>query len=82
MYMTLDQLPVNESGKIIGFVGPPEIRHKLMEMGLIKNKVVEMIDNTRKSPLIVRQGSSTVALRDYEANTIEIEHEDKKRVNI
>ena len=64
MCMTLDQLPINKLGKIIKLTGSPEIKHKLMEMGLFKNKIVEMSDNTRKSPLLIRQGSNTVALRD------------------
>ena len=71
--MTLDQLPLGQSAKVLKLAGSPSIRRRLMEMGITPAATVEAIRRAPLGdPLDVKIRGYHLSLRKEEAAAIEI----------
>jgi Fe2+ transport system protein FeoA len=71
--MTLDQLPLGQSAKVIKLAGSPAIRRRLMEMGITPAATVQAIRRAPLGdPLDVKIRGYHLSLRKEEAAAIEI----------
>ena len=57
--MTLDQLPLGQSAKILKLTGAPAVRRRLMEMGITPAATVQAI---RWAPWAILSMSSSAAI--------------------
>ena len=77
--MTLDQLPVGDTGRVCGLSGEPLLRERLAELGFTVGTQVLVV---RKAPLgdpvHVRVRSGSFAIRADEARCIEISDGDTR----
>jgi len=71
--MTLTNLPIGETAKILAVKGDSEITRRLMEMGVVPGVAVRVIKSAPfGDPLEVRLRGYHLALRKSEADTIEV----------
>jgi len=72
--MTLDELPLGQSAKVLKLTGAPAVRRRLMEMGITPSAMVEAVRRAPLGdPLDVKVRGYHVSLRKAEAAAIEIE---------
>ncbi len=72
--MTLDELPLGSTGKVIKLAGAPAVRRRLMEMGLTVSALVQPIRRAPLGdPLDVKVRGYHLSLRREEAAAIEVE---------
>ncbi len=68
---TLDTLDVGESGRVTRVTGPPDIRHRLMEMGLTPGAVVRVVRFAPLGdPIDVEVRGYHLSLRKREASQV------------
>ncbi len=73
MAMTLDQLPLGQSARILKLTGTSAIRRRLMEMGITPTATVEAIRwAPLGDPLDVKIRGYHLSLRREEASAIEV----------
>ena len=71
--MTLDQLPLGQSAKVLKLSGTPAIRRRLMEMGITPAAVIEAIRwAPLGDPLNVKIRGYHLSLRREEAAAVEV----------
>lgn len=71
--MTLDQLPLGQSAKVVKLIGSAAVRRRLMEMGITPAAVVEAIRRAPLGdPLDVKIRGYHLSLRKDEAAAIEV----------
>jgi Fe2+ transport system protein FeoA len=71
--MTLDQLPLGQSAKVVKLTGAPAVRRRLMEMGITPAASVEAIRRAPLGdPLDVKIRGYHLSLRREEAASVEI----------
>jgi Fe2+ transport system protein FeoA len=71
--VTLDQLALGQSAKVIKLTGAPNVRRRLMEMGITPSAVVEAIRwAPLGDPLDVKVRGYHLSLRREEAAAVEI----------
>lgn len=72
--MTLDRVPVGGEARVLDVRGQPEVRRRLMEMGVVRGERVRV---KRKAPLgdpiAVRLKGYQLALRRSEARAVVVE---------
>ncbi|MBL8119349.1 MAG: ferrous iron transport protein A [Anaerolineae bacterium] len=72
--MTLDQLQAGQAAVIRHINGQGQIRRRLMDMGLTKGAVIEMIKSAPMGdPIEYRLRAYHLSLRKSEASVVEIE---------
>ena len=79
-YMSLSALPPGTSGRVVG-VGSAEaavmtaLERRLLELGFVGGEQVEVLAEARpgRDPFVVRIGTTTLALRRREAQTVWVE---------
>jgi Fe2+ transport system protein FeoA len=72
--MTLDELPLGQTAKVVKLRGAPAVRRRLMEMGLTPAAVVEAIRRAPMGdPLDVKVRGYHLSLRREEAAAVEVE---------
>ncbi len=71
--MTLDQLPLGQTAKVVKLVGAPPIRRRLMEMGITPAAQIEAIRwAPLGDPLDVKVRGYHLSLRRQEAAAVEV----------
>jgi Fe2+ transport system protein FeoA len=71
--MTLDQLPLGQSGKVVKLTGSPAVRRRLMEMGITPAAMVEAVRRAPMGdPLDIKIRGYHLSLRREEASAVEI----------
>jgi ferrous iron transport protein A len=71
--MTLDQLPLGQSAKILKLTGAPAVRRRLMEMGITPAATVQAIRwAPMGDPLDVLIRGYHLSLRREEASAVEV----------
>ena len=71
--MTLDQLALGQSAKVVRLTGQPAIRRRLMEMGITPAATVEAVRRAPLGdPLDVKVRGYHLSLRRDEAAAVEI----------
>jgi ferrous iron transport protein A len=71
--MTLDQLPLGHSAKVLKLTGSPSIRRRLMEMGITRATTIKAIRwAPMGDPLDVVIRGYHLSLRREEASAIEV----------
>ena len=71
--MTLDELPLGSSAKVVKLAGAPGIRRRLMEMGITVGAGVQAIRRAPLGdPLEVKVRGYQLSLRKEEAGAIEV----------
>ena len=76
--MTLDQLPLGQTAKVLKLTGTPSIRRRLMEMGITRATTVQAIRwAPMGDPLDVIIRGYHLSLRREEASAIEIANPSK-----
>ncbi len=71
--MTLDELPLGQSAKVVRLGGAPAVRRRLMEMGLTPAATVEAIRRAPMGdPLDVKVRGYHLSLRREEAASVEV----------
>jgi Fe2+ transport system protein FeoA len=72
--VTLDQLPLGQSAKVLKLTGAPGVRRRLMEMGLTPAALVEAVRRAPLGdPLDVKVRGYHLSLRKEEAAAVEVE---------
>ena len=77
-YISLSALPPGTSGRVVG-VGSAEattaLERRLLELGFVGGEHVEVLAEARpgRDPFVVRIGTTTLALRRREAQTVWVE---------
>ncbi len=72
--MTLTNLPIGATAKILAVNGDNEITRRLMEMGVVPGVAVRVIKSAPfGDPLEVRLRGYHLAMRKSEADTIEVQ---------
>jgi ferrous iron transport protein A len=77
--MTLDQLPLGQSAKVVKLTGKPAVRRRLMEMGITASATVRAV---RRAPMgdpldVVIRGYH-LSLRRTEASAVEVANPSEK----
>ena len=71
--MTLNELALGQTAKVVKLTGPPALRRRLMEMGLTPAVVVEAVRRAPLGdPLDVKVRGYHLSLRKEEAAAIEV----------
>jgi Fe2+ transport system protein FeoA len=71
--MTLDELPLGQSAKVLKLTGNSGVRRRLMEMGITPAAIVEAIRRAPLGdPLDIKVRGYHLSLRREEASAIEI----------
>jgi len=71
--MTLDELSIGSSARVIKLLGAPGIRRRLMEMGITPSAVVQAIRRAPMGdPLDVKVRGYHLSLRKEEAASIQV----------
>ena len=71
--MTLDQLPLGQSAKVVKLTGPAATRRRLMEMGITPATTIEAVRRAPLGdPLDVKVRGYHLSLRREEAAAVEI----------
>jgi Fe2+ transport system protein FeoA len=71
--MTLDQLPIGQSGKVAKLLGTPTVKRRLMEMGLTPTATVQAVRRAPLGdPLDVKVRGYHLSLRKEEAAAVEL----------
>jgi len=74
MIVTLDELPLGQTAKVLKLTGNGAVRRRLMEMGITPSAMVEAVRRAPMGdPLDVKVRGYHVSLRKAEAAAIEIE---------
>ena len=77
--MTLTNLPIGESAKVIAVTENNQITRRLMEMGIVPGVSVKMIKSAPfGDPLEIRVRGYHLAMRKSEADQIEIQSLDSQ----
>lgn len=75
---TVNDLSPGDRGVIENIKAPPEIRRRIMDMGIIKGIEVEMVKAAPLGdPIEIKVHNTLIALRRNEAGTLFIEHHGK-----
>ena len=71
--MTLDQLPLGQSARILKLAGAPAVRRRLMEMGITPAATIQAIRRAPMGdPLDVKIRGYHLSLRREEAASVEV----------
>jgi Fe2+ transport system protein FeoA len=71
--MTLDQLPLGQSAKVVKLIGTTAVRRRLMEMGITPATTIEAIRRAPMGdPLDVKIRGYHLSLRKDEAASVEV----------
>ncbi len=72
--MTLDELPLGQSAKVLKLTGPPGVRRRLMEMGITATVTIEAVRRAPLGdPLDIKVRGYHLSLRKEEASAVEIQ---------
>lgn len=71
--MTLSELPVGSSGRVISVKGEGVVARRLMEMGVVPGVSVKLIKTAPfGDPIEIKVRRYSLALRKNEANAVEV----------
>jgi Fe2+ transport system protein FeoA len=71
--VTLDQLPLGHSAKVVKLTGAPAVRRRLMEMGITPAATIEAVRRAPLGdPLDIKVRGYHLSLRKEEAAAIEV----------
>jgi ferrous iron transport protein A len=71
--MSLVDLKKNQKAIIKSINASPELKQRLLSLGVVKGAEIELIDcSITKSTVEIKVGNTLVALRDSEAKKIEV----------
>jgi len=71
--MSLVDLKKNQKAIIKSIDASPELKQRLLSLGVVKGAEIELIDcSITKSTVEIKVGNTLVALRDSEAKKIEV----------
>lgn len=71
--MTLTELPIGTSGRVVSVRGDSAITRRLMEMGVVPGVSVKMIKTAPfGDPMEIKVRRYSLALRKNEANAVEV----------
>jgi ferrous iron transport protein A len=72
-YMTLTELPIGTSGRVVSVHGDSAVTRRLMEMGVVPGVSVKMIKTAPfGDPMEIKVRRYSLALRKNEASAVEI----------
>jgi Fe2+ transport system protein FeoA len=72
--MTLDELPLGHSAKVLKLTGAPGVRRRLMEMGITPAVTIEAVRRAPLGdPLDIKVRGYHLSLRKEEASAVEIQ---------
>ena len=72
--MTLDELPLGQSARVMKLTGPPGVRRRLMEMGITPTVTIEAVRRAPLGdPLDIKVRGYHLSLRKEEASAVEIQ---------
>lgn len=74
---SLDQLDVGRQGRIAKISAQPDVRHRLMEMGVLRGSVIRVVGRAPMGdPIDVEVRGYHLSLRKSEARFVQIETDD------
>lgn len=72
--MTLDELHVGNSAKVLSINANEELRKRLYSFGIVKQSIVKMIEHTlAKNTIEIKINNTRIGMRNEEAKAIEVE---------